>query len=309
MKKIKLILTLAIFSTVLNVNAQTIEGYSFEKYDAEGHHITNKATINYQSNPKAKLFRTRITEGYNLEKTDFAGSYITIIWGCGTGCIDGVMVDIRDGKVYDLPLGEERAYMGCYSNYETDEDKRVNYNLYSRLFITVACSETDITNTNNFKQEKTFFINVWNEQERKFELINKFNRIYSTEVKKVTLIKSSKFGTTAYRHSAKGCLKFSSDGAIEVAPPMLKFIQSTIILMSGDKEMLKIEGKGDKKETSKMTENGMLYSTSYTGRMYDGESYDNITYALIKVVGDKETNSYLYVYYKDGDSIMMNYEN
>lgn len=306
--KIKLILTIAIFLTVLNVNAQTIEGYSFEKYEAEGQYITKKAEINYQSNPIAKIFRTRITEGYNSGKTDFAGNYITIIWGCGTGCIDGVMVDIRDGKVYNLPLGEEKAYAGCYSNNEKDE--RVTYKLYSRLFVTVACSETEISNTKNNKQKKTFFINVWNEQKKKFELINEFNRIYTNDdVKKVILINSKKLGNSAYAHTAKGCLRLTSEGAIDVAPPLLRFNQSIIYLMSGDNEMLKIEGQNDKEESSRMTEKGMLYSTSYRGRIYDGELYDNIRYALIKVVGTKDTNYFLYVYYEDGDSIVMGYEN
>jgi len=183
MRIYKLILTLCFFAINSIGKAQTIEGYSFEKYNIEKHTIKGKAKINFQSNPTARMFRTRITEGYKSSNIDFAGYYITIIWGCGTGCISGAMVDIRDGKVYDLPLNEETAYNGCYSNYGTDEDDRVTYKEFSRLFITTICSEKEIENSKNNKQDKIFLINVWNEQKKKFELVKTIKKTYTKERK------------------------------------------------------------------------------------------------------------------------------
>ncbi len=176
----KKILIIALFLIIIKLNAQTIEGYSFEKYKIEKHSISKKAKLNFQSNPEAKYFRTRITEGYKSGKIDFGGYYVTIIWGCGTSCINGVMVDVRDGKVHDLPLGEEFYYAGCFSNNGNEqEDDLLNYTKYSRLFISAVCSESEIENTNNIKQEKLYFINVWNEQKKKFELQNKIEKTFT----------------------------------------------------------------------------------------------------------------------------------
>ena len=92
---------------------QTIEGYSFEKYKVEIHSVNEKAEINFSSNPFWKHYRTRISKGYKNGNVDFGGYYIAIIIGCGVGCRLGAMVDIRDGKIYDLPLGG-MSYAECY---------------------------------------------------------------------------------------------------------------------------------------------------------------------------------------------------
>lgn len=168
MKRI-LISISAICLIPLNANAQTIAGYSFESYPSTKNPITQKAKINYNSNPDAKYYKTRINSSYKTSKVDFASYYITTIWGCGTGCVAGVMVDVRDGKIYDLPLGEDTSSIGCYSSDNVDEG--TSYTAFSRLFIKGTCSETQIENTPNYKQEQKFFINVWNESKKKFELV------------------------------------------------------------------------------------------------------------------------------------------
>jgi hypothetical protein len=181
MKSLKPLLTISIFLIAIISKGQTIEGYSFEKYKIEKHSVTKKAKINFSSNPTAKTFRTRISEGYKSGNVDFGGYYITIIWGCGAGCISGSMVDIRDGKVYDLPLGEETAYANCYSG--TDDNGTVTYKPYSRLFITTTCSEAEIENSKNNKQEKVYFINVWNEAKKKFILEKRIEKSLTKERK------------------------------------------------------------------------------------------------------------------------------
>ncbi len=174
-----LILILAICLVTLNTNAQTIAGYSFESYPSTKNLVTQKAKINYNSSPDAKYYKTRINSSYKTSKVDFAGYYITTIWGCGMGCITGVMVDVRDGKIYDLPLGEDTSSTGCYSSDTVDEG--TSYTAFSRLFVKGACNETEIENTPNYKQEQKFFINVWNESKKKFELVK---IVEKTDIKK-----------------------------------------------------------------------------------------------------------------------------
>src|SRR5215471_2667579 len=48
-------------------------------------------------------FRTRIREGAQ-EKVNFAGHYVVTTWGCGGGCVMGVVIDAATGKVYWLPF-------------------------------------------------------------------------------------------------------------------------------------------------------------------------------------------------------------
>jgi hypothetical protein len=61
------------------------------------------------------MFRTRLNEVYKGGKTDFGGYFETVFCGCGSGCNMGVMVDVRDGKVYNLQIDENTAYSRCYS--------------------------------------------------------------------------------------------------------------------------------------------------------------------------------------------------
>lgn len=174
-----LILISVICLISLEANAQSIVGYSFESYPSVKNSVGQKAKINYNSNPDAKYYKTRINSSYKTSKVDFAGYYITTIWGCGTGCITGVMVDVRDGKIYDLPLGEDTSSIGCYSSDTVDDGP--SYTARSRLFVKGTCSETEIENTSSYKQEQKFFINVWNESKKKFELVK---IVEKTDIKK-----------------------------------------------------------------------------------------------------------------------------
>jgi hypothetical protein len=158
-------LFLLLSATVLS--AQETAGYRFENYKAKVIGSPKKASINYQSNKTAKRYRTAITECYNLSDANFAGHYIVCLWGCGTGCQDGAMVDLTDGKVYDVPLGEARYFFGC--DFKADEDC-LDFRADSRLFITQICIQSRSTDTIDI-QEKEFFINVWNEKTKTFEFL------------------------------------------------------------------------------------------------------------------------------------------
>ena len=52
------------------------------------------------------MFRTRLNEAARLGSVNFAGHYILTAWGCGTGCLDGAIVDATNGDVFWLPAVE-----------------------------------------------------------------------------------------------------------------------------------------------------------------------------------------------------------
>lgn len=72
--------------------------------------------------PEQRLFRTRIREGVakgwgvwvdgewakeqNRPGPNFAGHYIIIVWGCGSGCIRMAMTDAETGTVFMPPISE-----------------------------------------------------------------------------------------------------------------------------------------------------------------------------------------------------------
>jgi hypothetical protein len=72
--------------------------------------------------PEQRLFRTRIREGvekgwgvwingeWSKEQKgpgpNFAGHYIVIVWGCGSGCIRMVISNAETGRVYNPPISE-----------------------------------------------------------------------------------------------------------------------------------------------------------------------------------------------------------
>lgn len=88
---------------------------------------------------------------------NFGGYYVTSIFGCGASCIMGFMVDVRDGKIYDLPLGEENSCLFA--------EDRALYNWMSRLFIAGVCKE-------NVDAKKVYYkAYLWNEDKKEFEKV------------------------------------------------------------------------------------------------------------------------------------------
>lgn len=63
-----------------------------------------KAPIDFNSNKTAKEYRTILTKWYSDAEVTFAGHYTLIHWGCGTPCQAGAIVDMQNGKVYDIPF-------------------------------------------------------------------------------------------------------------------------------------------------------------------------------------------------------------
>lgn len=130
----------------------------FEKFPSEHFAWTKKATLDLSSNESAKYFKTRITEAYTSNRTDFAGYYISVIFGCGASCILGFIMDVRDGKIYNLPLGEENSCLFA--------EDRALFTPNSRLFVSGICKESPEDTSVYY----TAF--VWNEEKKAFDTIN-----------------------------------------------------------------------------------------------------------------------------------------
>lgn len=137
--------------------AQMTYDFAFNKFPAKNYKFIKKAKLNFSNDEGAYTFRTRIKEAYASGTPDFASYYITVIFGCGASCIMGLMMDVRDGKIYGLPLGEETSCMFA-------EDRAI-FNLDSRLFIASICKESS-------EDENVYYhAFVWNEEKKVFEKV------------------------------------------------------------------------------------------------------------------------------------------
>jgi hypothetical protein len=54
--------------------------------------------IDFRRNRDAASFRTRLSDGLKAG-VNFAGRYMVVTWGCGTGCTNGAIIDTRTGNV------------------------------------------------------------------------------------------------------------------------------------------------------------------------------------------------------------------
>lgn len=89
-----------------------------------------------------RLFRTALREAAK-RPPDFAGHYRFAIWGCGTRCVGGALIDLQTGLVFAPPLAHkangEEHWIFC-----TDWDKKrpLEYRVGSRLFVLQCGSDT-----------------------------------------------------------------------------------------------------------------------------------------------------------------------
>ncbi|MBB6370668.1 hypothetical protein [Chryseobacterium shigense] len=132
--------------------------FAFNKFPSANYKFIKKAKLDFSSDEGAYNFRTRIKEAYAAGSPDFASYYITVIFGCGASCIMGMMVDVRDGKIYSLPLGEETSCLFA-------EDRAI-FNVDSKLFIAGICKESP-------EAENVYYhAFVWNEEKKAFEKVD-----------------------------------------------------------------------------------------------------------------------------------------
>ena len=115
-----------------------------------------KADINFKSNPVAERYRTVITEKYNELEVNFASYYVVTTWGCGSGCVTGVMVDIRDGFVYSMP--EDKDWGGNGTFIESKKE--------SKILKTVAVAQSS---SGEIEESRKYW--EWNEDLKKFKFI------------------------------------------------------------------------------------------------------------------------------------------
>ena len=128
MRKLRLMKRSVIFLLVVlglgvSASAQTrLPG--FDQYPAKVERVRAKS-INFKGNPDAHRYRAVLTDALK-HGVDFGGHYIIAIWGCGTACTAGGIIDARTGDVF-----WPRELAGIYTTFDEPIQKKSN----SRLVI------------------------------------------------------------------------------------------------------------------------------------------------------------------------------
>jgi hypothetical protein len=87
---------------------------SFDDFKVINIDNKSKAKLDLSSNKVANNFRTRLTEAYEADTSNFAGHYTFVYWGCGSPCQMSLLIDRQTGKIFDSP-GASLGY-----NYRAD---------------------------------------------------------------------------------------------------------------------------------------------------------------------------------------------
>ncbi|WP_162623208.1 hypothetical protein [Confluentibacter sediminis] len=121
--------------------------YNFDKYQSEIYN-GKLAEPDFNSYPEAKRYITRIKEECK-NGINFAGKYTLVIWGCGSSCQSGVIVDRINGKIY----GDYLSALG--SEFRKD----------SRMIILNSGLIDEETELINFHNMAELSVKLWNGSE------------------------------------------------------------------------------------------------------------------------------------------------
>lgn len=129
--------------------------------------FSGKPAVSILKRARDRLYRTMIRVEAE-EGPNFAGRYKVALWGCGSSCNGGALVDEKTGEIFDLPF----TYMGWGPGKFGDGAvglaygfEQVSIRKDSRLFVYRGCPEDDATRCGAYYYEWTGI---------QFKLIKKF---------------------------------------------------------------------------------------------------------------------------------------
>lgn len=97
----------------------------FAAYSANSAYTGKPAAANLKTK-RHKDHQAVLTSAIN-SPADFAGEFVLATWGGGTGCIDGAVVSLKSGDVYDLPNG--------ICDMSGNDEELIDYRADSRLLV------------------------------------------------------------------------------------------------------------------------------------------------------------------------------
>jgi hypothetical protein len=101
------------------------------------------ATVEVTTHPRSQQFRTRLRQAARLGP-DFGGHYRIVSWGCGTGCLEHAILDLRSGRVHHPANFESTDPMNIdWKALEPPEGRLIKYRRDSRMLIVIGGINND----------------------------------------------------------------------------------------------------------------------------------------------------------------------
>ena len=126
-RKVLLIVTALVL--VSGVYAQTGKLPKFGNYPAAAEKPRVKS-VDFRRDPSASTFRTRLTGAFR-RGVNFAGHYVLVGWGCGTGCTNGAIIEARNGRV----IWPEQLYNLDATYGDSYSDEQITFRKDSSLVV------------------------------------------------------------------------------------------------------------------------------------------------------------------------------
>lgn len=105
----------------------------FEDYPVPEAWLSKPARVKLTTRSE-RMFRTRLTNA-TKEPPNFAGHYRFTVWGCGSNCSSGALVDLDTGNVFSPPLATGTGWMHFSLCQSAFENSGVEHYVTSRLLI------------------------------------------------------------------------------------------------------------------------------------------------------------------------------
>ncbi len=115
-----------------SVTAEDNRVPQFRDYPASNIYTGKRAEV-MLSTADEKAYRTRLREA-SKQPANFAGEYVLTVWGCGTSCIHGAVVNLKTGHAVFLP-----GSVCCWNGEGDNLEFRIN----SRLLVAAGVINED----------------------------------------------------------------------------------------------------------------------------------------------------------------------
>ena len=113
----------------------------FEEYPAP-RYAGPVAAPRWRADPQARLYRSMLQQAARGQRPNFAGRFIMVHGGCGSGCVSNKIIDARSGRVFHPAGAESNAVMNIHGSF-FDTGGTLRYRPDSRLFILIGEPEED----------------------------------------------------------------------------------------------------------------------------------------------------------------------
>lgn len=115
---------------------------SFSEFEVEVE-SSPQSSIDFSSLPRAENWKKRINDAYS-KGMNFSGHYVIASWGCGTGCLQNVIINTKTGKVsHPKEIGliisrPTRFSESALAKLDISDDGQIHFKKNSSLLIAIG---------------------------------------------------------------------------------------------------------------------------------------------------------------------------